>query len=48
MRQVVAASPNDAQMHEFLAQILAQQGLAAEAQREHARAEELLQQGQRR
>jgi membrane associated rhomboid family serine protease len=48
MKQVVAASPNDPQMHEFLAQIRAQQGSAEEAQQEHARAEELLQQNQRR
>jgi Tfp pilus assembly protein PilF len=38
MRQLIQMQPNDAEMHEFLAQVLAAQGSTEEAQQEHARA----------
>jgi rhomboid protease GluP len=45
MRQLVQASPADPRLHEFLAQILAEKGEMQEAQQEHNRAIELVQQG---
>lgn len=45
MRQVAQAAPADPRTHEFLAQILAEKGEMQEAQQEHNRAIELVQQG---
>lgn len=47
MRQLIEIQPNDPELHEFLAQVLAAQGSTDEAQQEHAKAMALVRQQRR-